>query len=382
MLQKSASKFTTRGEWKAAEPSAYKAANVRGILDEVCTHMLSAYKEKGHWTKENVLRSASKFNTISDWNAAETTAVQRARKHGWLEEATAHMESNSVPIGPLLIHQHLLTHNIEYVAEKRFKDFAEVSKKPFDFFIPSLNLLVEYHGKQHQLGWKGDEESKKTIQLNDNIKKNWAIKNGYDFLEIASWSEKSNKAILSKLRASLLFCAEKNKVPLNTLPRELTKAELRKLHSGLVFTEEFILEDAKKYRTRADWLAKSPKAYRFALRHHLEELATSHMNYVTEHGKWTKEAILASAKKFTTIAEWRKNEESAYVIASRNRYLDEVKEFLTTFKKPNGYWTKERVIESARHYANASDWRKSQPSVAAIARRNRWLDEVKASFVK
>jgi hypothetical protein len=106
------------------------------------------------------------------------------------------------------------------------------------------------------------------------------------------------------------------------------------------------------------------------------------MNYVTEHGKWTKEAILASAKKFTTIAEWRKNEESAYVIASRNRYLDEVKEFLTTFKKPNGYWTKERVIESARHYANASDWRKSQPSVAAIARRNRWLDEVKASFVK
>jgi len=380
LLQESAAKYTSRGEWKSAMPSAYKAALNRGVLDIVCSHMHRSYKPIGHWTKENVFISARQFNSVAEWNEAETTALQRARKYGWLDEATAHMDSNSVPIGPLIIHKYLLSHNIHYESEKRFKNFSEVSKKPFDFFIPSLNLIIEYHGKQHKLGWRGDSESKKIIQLNDKVKKKWAIDNGYNFLEITSWIDKTKEMILKKLKHQIHICAVNQNIEIPNKTRLLTNKELVKLHSGVAFTEEFILADAKKYTTRADWMKNSMNAYRFAIRHHLDSIATEHMHYVTEHGKWTKDAILASAKKFKTIAEWRLNEGSAYVIASRKGYVEEIKKFLTSNKKPNGFWTKERIIESASHYVSLVDWRKSEPSAVVAARRNGWINEAKTAF--
>ena len=380
LLRESASKYATRGEWKTAFPSAYKAALNRGILDVVCSHMHRSYKSVGHWTKANVLISARKFNSVAELNEAETTALQRARKFGWLDEATAHMDSNSVPIGPLIIHKYLLTHDIQYESEKRFKEFSEVSKKPFDFFIPSLNLLVEYHGKQHQFGWRGDLDSKTIIQLNDKIKKEWALDNGYNFLEISSWIETSKDLILESLERQIQILAAKQNILLSNKTRSLTNKELSKLHSGVAFSEEFILADAKKYLTRADWMRNSMNAYRFAIRHQLDAIATQHMHYVTEHGKWTKDAILASAKSFKTIAEWRLNEGSAYVIASRNGYLEEIKKFLTSNKKPNGFWTKEKIIESASQYTRLVDWRKSEPSAVVVARRNGWIKEAKTAF--
>ena len=136
-----------------------------------------------------------------------------------------------------------------------------------------------------------------------------------------------------------------------------------------------------KYKTRAEWMKNSMNAYRFALRHHLEDIATKHMPYVVEHGKWSKEAIINSAKQYKTIAEWRNAVESAYAIASRNGFLEEIRSFLSTTKKPNGYWTKERVLSSAKLFKNLSDWKKAEPSAVVIARRNRWLNEAKNSFL-
>jgi hypothetical protein len=30
------------------------------------------------------------------------------------------------------------------------------------------------------------------------------------------------------------------------------------------------------------------------------------MEYVTEHGKWTRESIIESARPYSSLAEWRK----------------------------------------------------------------------------
>ena len=236
LLRLSASKYPTRSKWKSSEPNAYKAALNKGLLDVVCAHMKHSYKPNGYWTKENIILSASKFLSVAEWNEAETTAVQRARKHGWLDEATAHMRPTSVPIGPMLIHQYLLINNIDYVSEKRFLKHTVVAKKPFDFYIPKLKLIIEYHGKQHQLGWKGSEDSKETIQLNDAIKKDWAIAQGYNFLEITSWSEKDKDSIISKLETSIHEIAKQLKLSIVTSQRELTNFELDKLQTGSAFT--------------------------------------------------------------------------------------------------------------------------------------------------
>ena len=52
----------------------------------------------------------------------------------------------------------------------------------FDFFIPYLNILIEYDGEQHfnQISsWNLQE-----IQIRDNYKNNMANKNGYNIIRI------------------------------------------------------------------------------------------------------------------------------------------------------------------------------------------------------
>lgn len=52
-------------------------------------------------------------------------------------------------VGERRIRQWLELHNIEFEQEKYFKDCVDKKQLPFDFYIPSLNLCVEYDGEQH-----------------------------------------------------------------------------------------------------------------------------------------------------------------------------------------------------------------------------------------
>jgi hypothetical protein len=164
--------------------------------------------------------------------------------------------------------------------------------------------------------------------------------------------------------------------------RALSKTELKKVQSGLVFDEDQIMEEALKYQTRAEWMRCSPKTYRFALRHGLADIATRHMKYIVEHGKWTKEAVIESAKKYQTLMDWRLAESSAFVIACRNGWLNLARSHFTVTKQPNGYWTKERVIENAKKYNKLSVWRVNESSARTIVLRNGWMDEATAHMKK
>ena len=60
-------------------------------------------------------------------------------------------------------------------------------KLPFDFYIPSLNLCIEYQGKQHYQPIKffGGVKALKKQQKRDQIKRNFCRKEGIDLLEIS-----------------------------------------------------------------------------------------------------------------------------------------------------------------------------------------------------
>lgn len=70
--------------------------------------------------------------------------------------------------------------NIEYITQQRFNDCINPKtgyKMPFDFYIPSLDTLIEFDGEQHfKPGSENSffpEERVKEIQERDNIKNNW-----------------------------------------------------------------------------------------------------------------------------------------------------------------------------------------------------------------
>jgi hypothetical protein len=42
-------------------------------------------------------------------------------------------------------------------------------------------------------------------------------------------------------------------------------------------------------------------------------------------------------------------------------------------RKPNGYWSKERVLEDAKQYKHVSIWEAKSSSAHTIACKNRWF---------
>lgn len=366
-LKASARPYSTRAAWKEADGAAYKAARERRILDEVCAHMTRAIKPHGWWTKERVLASARRHLSVPAWDAAETAAVQRARQRGWMGEATAHMNPVPMPIGPATIHEFLLAHRVPYKAEHRFRDHPEVARMPFDFYLPDRHLLIEFHGRQHRDGWSSDPASRDTIQHNDRVKREWAHREGIAYLEICAWVDRTQAQVRARVAAAL-----GGELP---PPRPLTEAQRRKIWSGRAFDEATILADAAKYSTRAAWMSASPHAYRFALRHGLAEAATRHMAYVVEHGKWTREAILESARRHSSLREWRETEPSAYVIAKRTGCFAEASEHMTRAKQPNGYWTDERIAAEAARFSSTAEWNRGSPASYSVAKKRGLVPE-------
>lgn len=85
--------------------------------------------------------------------------------------------------------------NINFIQEKRFEDCKNIRSLPFDFYIPSLNLIIEYDGEQHYYPVFG-EESFQNTQKNDLIKNDYCAKNGILLLRIPYWEMKNIENII------------------------------------------------------------------------------------------------------------------------------------------------------------------------------------------
>ncbi len=80
----------------------------------------------------------------------------------------------------------------EFEKEKRFDDCRLVRPLPFDRYVPSLNLLIEYDGEQHfkyREYMHGDIESYNKMKERDEIKTKYAIDNGFNFIRIAYFED-------------------------------------------------------------------------------------------------------------------------------------------------------------------------------------------------
>lgn len=90
-----------------------------------------------------------------------------------------------------LIDKFLSDHNINFEKEKRFDECRHKNPLPFDYFLPELNILIEYDGEQHfkpmrwskmgnkAIGKKIAEQKLKETQLRDKIKTKWAKASPY-----------------------------------------------------------------------------------------------------------------------------------------------------------------------------------------------------------
>jgi hypothetical protein len=81
----------------------------------------------------------------------------------------------------------LKNNNIKFIQQKKFKDCKNKRLLPFDFYLPKMNILIEYDGKQHfkSIKYFGGEEGLKKRQINDQIKDNFAKENNIKLIRIS-----------------------------------------------------------------------------------------------------------------------------------------------------------------------------------------------------
>jgi hypothetical protein len=84
------------------------------------------------------------------------------------------------------ISNYLNINHIAYIPQYTFDDCKDVRKLPFDFYIPELNMCIEYDGEQHfkAVDHFGGEEGLKIRQLHDKIKTSYCEQNNILLLRI------------------------------------------------------------------------------------------------------------------------------------------------------------------------------------------------------
>lgn len=105
----------------------------------------------------------------------------------------------STSTGEKGIENYLTKKNISFVKEKTFDDLRFKRKLRFDFYIPSLNLCIEYDGRQHFVPidiW-GGKDSLKENQLRDQMKNDYCQRNNINLLRI-NYKEKDIDSILKE----------------------------------------------------------------------------------------------------------------------------------------------------------------------------------------
>jgi very-short-patch-repair endonuclease len=89
-------------------------------------------------------------------------------------------------VGEREVRKVLECNNISYEFQYRFDDCRDSYPLPFDFFIPDMNLLIEYDGIQHYepVDHFGGLDNLKIVQKRDSIKNKYVKDNGIKLIRI------------------------------------------------------------------------------------------------------------------------------------------------------------------------------------------------------
>lgn len=102
------------------------------------------------------------------------------------------------------IKEWLNDNGFKYNTQHIFEDCKDVRVLPFDFYIPSYNVAIEYDGIQHfePKDFFGGEESFNKLKEHDSIKSNYCVENNIRLLRIPYYRYDEIESILKDELAS------------------------------------------------------------------------------------------------------------------------------------------------------------------------------------
>ena len=147
---------------------------------EVLKSFIEVHKEEYEYCENTYTNSNEKMEII-------------CKKHGvFLQTPINHKQGNGCPVCKSSTGEKFITHllndlGVEFEHQKKFK---KLGRKRFDFYIPSINTIIEYNGIQHYepIDYFGGEKRFNSLVGNDKIKRQYCIDNDINY-EIIRYDE-------------------------------------------------------------------------------------------------------------------------------------------------------------------------------------------------
>ena len=120
--------------------------------------------------------------------------------YDFFQQVNSHLRGSGCPKcnfskGELKIEKYLKNNEIQYIAQKRFKNCKYKYTLPFDFYLPKLNICIEYDGEHHYKPIFQDELE--SCQIRDNIKTEFCFVNKIKLIRISYWDFDNIENILN-----------------------------------------------------------------------------------------------------------------------------------------------------------------------------------------
>jgi hypothetical protein len=105
------------------------------------------------------------------------------------DHLSGHLPSGLAPKskGEINIENYLKSNNIKFINQYKINECRNLLPLPFDFYLPELNILIEYDGRQHfePISLFGGNIGLKKRKKNDNIKNKYCEENKIPLLRIS-----------------------------------------------------------------------------------------------------------------------------------------------------------------------------------------------------
>ncbi len=347
-------------------------------------------RKPNKWSDDLLKKSASKYTSVKEWRTKEESAYATASARGLLKKLTKGMvkigekgfwTKNKVKKSALKYQTKvdwIKNEDAAYRAAYKNGWIAELTKH----MIPIGNKKIRC---VYSISVKG----KKIIYIGLTGYYQRRIRDHFDTPRILNLiKEHGKKSIITKQLTKYIL-AEKaidieKKLTLhyiNTGYVVLNKAKPGSLGGTTVkWTKQKILAEAKKYQTIREWLNKNKKSYAAAWSMNILDQATKHMTRLWEK-KWTEKKVIEAALKFKSFKIWLEKEPASYRAARARNLLNDpriTKHLIKVIGSSIHKWKKEKVLKDAKKYKSRSKWKRNSPAAYGAAReRGYFLKAVK-----
>jgi predicted GIY-YIG superfamily endonuclease len=330
-VYKEASKYETLTDFQKQAIGAYVSATKNGWMDDLKKNFKILKK---NWTKEEIQEIANNYLARGKFCLENSAACSVARRKGWYEDVVKHME----PVG------------------NKYNRAIYVFEFPDHSAYVGLTGNLKRREKSHM-----EEEDNSAVLLHMNrIGQKPLMKilsDGYiDFKD----AQNMESCMLDKYRS------EGWKI--------LNRAKTGSLGSCTrVWTLEMLKKLVKKYKSRTEFVTKEPNAYAAAARNGwLDDVFTDMKRLINPNNTWTYEVVAKEAAKYNKKTDFAKGSPLAYNAARRNGWFEELtKNYSGGITK----WTYDLLKKEAKKYKTRKEFATNSASAYNASIRQNVLDD-------